>query len=1706
MSGIQLTCPIGGCTWKSQELDAAFASALNTQLEMHNQDVHAPQAAAAQAAAAPTPPASTPAAPLRLKLDSPKVSSNCDPDQWSAFKRQWEMYKIGMAITPNMVSTALFYCCSDDLRTDLMRDIQADLASMSEANLLSAIKRLAVKEESVLVHRIRLGKMTQTPGTGIRTFLANLRGQAALCQYVAKCAEPLCTHTYNYSDEIIKDNLIRGIADPEILADLLGDTKTDRTLDETVTFIAQKEQGKATKTVVGDTAGAMQSQAQTSRSPSKSSCWACGGKGHGPRNDRNARSKHCPAWSHTCSKCSVKGHYSNKCSKCSSCDTWGHRDSSSRFCSGQSMGKGKQSDSGKETANTMNDSESSAAYVFNQLCSIDSETVSCDTTETVLCDIRETVLCDTTETVSCDTKETVLCDTRETVVSDQGTVADSLFGVRSVTVPNPPIEHHIFDGSWVARPSKPHPVISVTLTPSPQDHAILGHPMSASAKSLSPLAMPMIADSGCQSNIMPLQSAHAMGLTNSDIIPVKLMMRGAISEDLGVVGGVVMDISAADKAGEPRVSKQLVYVSNSMEKAFLCREALISLGALPHDFPAIPARSHAFNASTEAPSCSCPPRPAAPPPLPTCLPPGLKAIPEDVPALKQWILDYYASSTFNTCEHQPLRMMTGEPLRLYVDPEAKPVAVHKPALVPVHWQEQVFKDLERDVRLGVLEKVGQNTPVTWCSRMVVAPKADGSPRRTVDLQHLNRHSVRQTHHVESPFHLAVRVPQNTLKTVTDAWNGYHSVPLHPDDRHLTTFITPWGRYRYKVAPQGFIASGDGYNQRFDTIIADFPNKVKCVDDTLKWVTTIEASFFQLCNWCDLCYRNGITLTPKKLQFAQPVVDFAGLTVTLTNVCPSVKFLQAIKDFPTPTDISGARSWFGLINQGAYAFSMAKQMQPFRHLLKPATKFVWTPELDRLFELSKDIIINEMQDGVRLFDISRPTCLSTDWSVQGIGFILRQKYCDCPDIHPACCHEGWKLCLVGSRFTSPAESRYSPIEGEALAVAYALHQTRYYVLGCEHLLVTTDHKPLLQILNDRPLTEIPNRRLLNLKEKTLPYKFTLMHVPGLSNKGPDAASRYPTLQGEHLQLPCEQIDPAMSHAYLTDDIEDIAGDTNTSSAACATLHSVSDVVTWDMVREATSSDESLQQLTRIIQEGFPEDCRTLSPDHRPYFKYRDSLCCVDGVILLGERIVIPPALRPHILYALHSAHQGVSAMCARAADSVFWPNITVDITRTRELCNDCNRVAKSNPMQPPPEIHPPDYPFQQVCCDYFTYANHDYVVLVDRYSNWPMVFRSESGAQGLIKRLREAFVTFGIPEVLTSDGGPQFKSHLTDAFLKSWGTTHRVSSVANPHANSRAEIGVKTVKRILMDNVSPSGSLDTEKFQKAILAYRNTVDPETKASPAMILFGRPIRDAIPIPLGRYCPHPTWKELMAHRERALAKRHCREREKWSEHTHQLPPLCVGDSVFIQNLTGNHPKRWERTGKVVEVRQYHQYAVKVDGSGRVTIRNRQHLRKYVPFRPSAADGPHFQGRLNPSAVPTSAPAPQPSAVPPTTPMAAPALTPASPEPVDNTAGPDGSPYPPSIMPTPARTPLRAGTPQPSAASPHSDVPAYKIAPQAESHDVFVPPPVPADDFPPLDTTPLDTSPKLPRMAMRLLPYNNPGNSEFLSPGPRRRTAVKK
>ena len=166
-------------------------------------------------------------------------------------------------------------------------------------------------------------------------------------------------------------------------------------------------------------------------------------------------------------------------------------------------------------------------------------------------------------------------------------------------------------------------------------------------------------------------------------------------------------------------------------------------------------------------------------------------------------------------------------------------------------------------------------------------------------------------------------------------------------------------------------------------------------------------------------------------------------------------------------------------------------------------------MDLAFQASKTDIIEAIRHGVEIFDVTRRTCLRPNWSTKGIGYFLSQKHCPCVSLTTGCCEDGWKITLAGSRFLASAEQRYAPIEGEALAVAWGLEQTKYFTKGCDNLIVVTDHKPLVKIFGDHTLDELPNTRLFRLKQHTLPWKFDIAHLPGKTNMAADATSRHPT---------------------------------------------------------------------------------------------------------------------------------------------------------------------------------------------------------------------------------------------------------------------------------------------------------------------------------------------------------------------------------------------------------------------------------------------------------------------------------------------------------------------------------------------------------------------------------------------------------------------
>ena len=310
-------------------------------------------------------------------------------------------------------------------------------------------------------------------------------------------------------------------------------------------------------------------------------------------------------------------------------------------------------------------------------------------------------------------------------------------------------------------------------------------------------------------------------------------------------------------------TEQTVYYADKAQRFFLSRQCCIDLGIVPLSFPFPPSNENSDSklVATLDVARTAPSRPVKIPFIPC---------EKNISELKKFLIESFADSAFN--KTKPFPKLSTPPAHIHLKPGfVIPKPAYWPARISDHWAEQVKKSIDEDVAAGILTKVPFNEPATWCARMVVVSKRDGRPRRTVDFQQLNAQCVREPNYGESPFHTARRIPPNTWKSVFDAVDGYHAVELDSESSKLTTFVTPWGRYRYLRFPQGHCSAGDAFNGRVQQILSRIPRLVRIVDDMCLYDDTIEGSFWSTWELLETCVNNGIVLNMSKFQFCRKTI-------------------------------------------------------------------------------------------------------------------------------------------------------------------------------------------------------------------------------------------------------------------------------------------------------------------------------------------------------------------------------------------------------------------------------------------------------------------------------------------------------------------------------------------------------------------------------------------------------------------------------------------------------------------------------------------------------------------------------------------------------------------------------------------------------------------------------------------------------------------
>jgi transposase InsO family protein len=997
----------------------------------------------------------------------------------------------------------------------------------------------------------------------------------------------------------------------------------------------------------------------------------------------------------------------------------------------------------------------------------------------------------------------------------------------------------------------------------------------------------VVPDTGAQASIMPMHIMQKLGIKRSELQSSNTTFMAANDKSFRPLGTLRCKLSVGDIEHE-----ETVYVCSDVSDFLLAREALKQLQIIPMDFPKqISSQIRSVKSVTNDKE---------------------QTLPEDkIPGDGQSVLMSKYADVFykGPC----LKAMKGDPMKIQLLPDVQPTAVSTARPIPFAVRPMVEEELKLMESQGIIVPVGEiATP--WCSPQVPVRKADGSMRVCIDYGKLNKFVQRPVHPMRvSKDAIDSIKPDDKYFTTMDAMKGYWQIPLDEESQNLTTFITSKGRFKFLRAPMGLNASGDEFNRRLARIFSGIANVEVVVDDLLVHTSSYDEHVKIVTKVLERCLEHGVTLNPKKFNFAKAEVNFVGYHIGPNGVAADPSKLDAIAKFPIPSNITDLKSFLGLVNQlGAFSRDVSATAGPLRPLLKKSNAFVWNANHTEAFDAVKKALC--ATPVLRPFDPNLKTILLTDASrLHGLGFALMQR-------------EGEQDYLIqcGSRFLKDAETRYAVCELEMLAVAYAMDKCRLYLMGLQHFDLVTDHKPLVPILNDKTLDVIENPRLMRLKEKIMPYNFTAEWRKGKHHQIADALSRAPILDpsaeddemAEELHvLMCSQIKILASNIDDDDEFGDVSN--------------VSDPILSKMA-EAAKDDPDYQRLIEAVQTGF--QAKSSLGKLNLYYKLREFLSVEDGLVLYHSRIVVPKDQRSDVLKKLHASHQGIDRTKRRARQTVYWPGLTSDIMNMVAACASCQERRPSLPHEPLLQDPMPSRPFQETAADLFYHAGKHYIVYVDRFSGWPEVASfgsSDPNADSVIWKIRSFFGHSGVPIKFRSDGGPQFTSATFRHFMLKWGIRHVFSAPHYPQSNGLAESAVKAMKNLIA-SATVNGRLDSDEFVQGLIEFRNTPRANGK-SPAQMVFGRPMRSDVPAHASSFAQE--WVDA------AKTLDTCDESLSEDMKSHVLKPIATGQHVWLQDPS---TKRWSSTGIVVRAKGRN-YMVKMP-SGNLLKRNRIHIRPYL------------------------------------------------------------------------------------------------------------------------------------------------------------------
>ena len=735
-------------------------------------------------------------------------------------------------------------------------------------------------------------------------------------------------------------------------------------------------------------------------------------------------------------------------------------------------------------------------------------------------------------------------------------------------------------------------------------------------------------------------------------------------------------------------------------------------------------------------------------------------------------------------------------IKLHIKDDIPPVArPHR--RVPINLRDQVESAINDLMAQDIIEPVTEG-PTPWISQPVFVTKPNGSLRLCIDMRAANKAIERTRHVVPTIDEILSDLNQSSVFSKLDLNQGYHQLMLDTRSRHITTFSTHLGLFRYKRLNFGINCASEIFQNAVHSVLKGIPDVINVSDDILIYSKNTEAHRKTLQDVFQRLRDSGLTLKQEKCQLFKTSLKYLGYIFTKDGVKPDPDKVRSIREAPTPTNASEVRSFMGMVTFCArFIPHLATTGAPLMELTHKNTKWKWTRCHDEAFKAIK----NSITEKLAYYDPRLPTSIRVDASPVGVAAILTQKTS----------HNNLKIISYASRALTAVEQRYSQIEREALAILFGCEKFKLYVLG-KPVEVITDHKPLIPMFKN-PNLKLP-ARIERWVLKLQAYNLQVSYAPGRDNPA-DFMSRHP--------LPYKN--PSDSDTIET--YINFITSVNTPAA-----------MTQDRIAESTKHDKILQTVLKSVETGqwHQDDEKVLSS----YKKVCSELSMTSlGILLRGQRIVLPQNLWQEAIALAHEGHQGMSKSKAMLRAKVWFPGMDQLLEDKLKNCIACQATTSTNKPAPLQMSELPPAPWTELSADFFgpLPTGEHLLLVIDDYSRFPIVETlSSTSARCTIPVLDRIVSTFGIPKVIRTDNGPPFNSQDFANAAKHLGFHHRKITPRWPQANGEAERFMRNLKKILQI-ARMEGKPWKRELQIFLRAYRSTPHSTTGVSPHKLLFGR-----------------------------------------------------------------------------------------------------------------------------------------------------------------------------------------------------------------------------------------------------------------------------